>query len=85
MLNFICVFVNYVSVEVLRLAPRRRRRNPIRLLSVREISDRYEFHPNTVRAWVHRDGLRHYRKGPGGKMLIREDDLLDFLTKVYEL
>ena len=66
--------------------PRRRRtKNPIPLYSVRDISLRYEFHPNTVRAWVHRDGLRCYRKGREGKIYIREDDLLDFLAKFYEL
>ncbi len=63
---------------------RRKRRNPLLLLSVAEISERYEFHPHTVRAWVKRDGLRHYRKGPGGKIHIREDDLVDFLAKWYE-
>ena len=67
------------------MARRRRIRNPIPLYSVEEISKRYGFHPNTIRAWVHRDGLRCYRKGPGGKMYIREDDLLDFLAKWYEM
>ena len=66
------------------MAGKRKRRNPLRLLSVKEISEKYDFHPNTVRAWVHRDGLHHYRKGPGGKMLIRENDLLEFLAKWYE-
>jgi len=65
---------------------KRKRKNPIRvkLLAVNEISDKHGFHPNTVRLWVHRDGLRHYRKGPGSKILIREDDLSDFLDKFYE-
>ena len=64
----------------------KRRKNPrqVRLLSVSEISDKYDFHPNTVRLWVHRDGLRHFRKGSGGKILIREDDLNDFFDKFYE-
>lgn len=64
---------------------KRRRRNVIPLWSVNDIREQYGFHPNTVRAWVHRDGLRHYRKGPGGKIYFREDDLLDFITKVYEV
>lgn len=63
---------------------RRRRRNPLRLYSVREISEQFAFHPNTIRLWIHRDGLRHYRKGPGGKIYIREDDLRDFLARYYE-
>ena len=62
----------------------RRRKNPIRLYSVNEISELFGFHPNTVRLWIHRDGLRHYRKGAGGKIYIREDDLKDFLAKFYE-
>lgn len=64
----------------------RKRKNPrlIRVYSVEEISDQFDFHPNTVRRWVHRDGLRHYKKGPGGKILIREDDLNEFFDKYYE-
>lgn len=64
----------------------RKRKNPrlIRVYSVEEISDQFDFHPNTVRLWVHRDGLRHYKKGPGGKILIREDDLNEFFDKYYE-
>lgn len=64
----------------------RKRKNPIRvrLLSVGEISEQYDFHPNTIRSWIHRDGLRHYRKGPGGKILIREDDLNQFFDEFYE-
>ena len=65
---------------------RKRRRNPIRLYSVTEISQLFGFHPNTIRLWIHRDGLRHYRKGrgPGGTIFIKQDDLEDFLTKFYE-
>ena len=63
---------------------RKRRKNPIRLYSVNEIRELFNFHPNTVRLWIHRDGLRYYRKGPGGKIYIREDDLKDFFAKFYE-
>lgn len=63
---------------------RKRRKNPIRLYSVGEISELFDFHPNTIRLWIHRDGLRHYKKGPGGKIYIREDDLKDFFAKFYE-
>jgi len=64
----------------------RKRKNPrlIRVYSIEEISEQFDFHPNTVRSWVHRDGLRHYKKGPGGKILIREDDLNEFFDKYYE-
>ena len=62
---------------------RKRRRNPLRLYSVAEISQKYGFHANTIRLWVHRDGLRYYRKGRGGKIYIREDDLKDFFARYY--
>ena len=64
----------------------RKRKNPrmVKVYSVEEISALYDFHPNTVRSWTHRDGLRHYRKGPGGKILIREDDLNRFFDEFYE-
>ena len=64
---------------------KRRRRNPIPAYSVADITTEYGFHPNTVRAWVHRDGLRYHRKGRGGKILIREDDLETFLKKFYDM
>jgi excisionase family DNA binding protein len=64
---------------------RRKRINPIWLLSVEDIAERYHFHPNTIRAWVNQDNLRHYRKGRGGKIYIREDDVMDFIAKNYEL
>lgn len=54
------------------------------MYSVDDINEKYNFHPNTIRAWVHRDGLRHYRKGRGDKIYIREDDLKDFLATFYE-
>jgi len=63
---------------------RKRRKNPLRLYSVGEISEQFGFHPNTIRLWIHRDKLRHYRKGRGGKIYIREDDLRDFLARCYE-
>ena len=66
---------------------RRRRvhRNPVVLLSVADIAERFQFHPNTIRSWL-REGLRAYRggRGPGGgKIYVREDDLLDFLARTY--
>ena len=64
----------------------RKRKNPIsvKLFTVNEISELYDFHPNTVRSWIHRDGLRYYRKGPGRRILIREDDLMKFFDQFYE-
>lgn len=57
----------------------------IPMLSVNDISKKYDFHPHTIRAWVNRDGLRAEKHGPGGKTFIRQDDLEDFLREWYEL
>ena len=68
---------------------RNRAKNPlsigIKMLSVEQISERYHFHPNTIRSWVNLDELRHYRSVPGRKILVREDDLIDFLIRNYGL
>ena len=55
------------------------------LLSVKGISAAYDFHPNTVRRWVKEDGLRHVRRGRGGKILIRKDDAERFIQQWYEI
>jgi len=56
----------------------------VRMLSVKRISEKYDFHPNTVRAWVTRDGLRHVRHGRGGKIFVRQDDVERFIRQWYE-
>jgi len=60
------------------------RRRAIPMLSVKRISEKYGFHPNTVRSWVTRDGLRHKRHGPGGKIFVRQDDVEVFMKEWYE-
>ena len=67
----------------------RRKKNIIqgrtaRMLSVKKVSEVYGFHENTVRAWVARDGLRHVRHGPGGKIFIRQDNVERFIRQWYE-
>ena len=64
---------------------RRKRVNPVWLLSIEDVARRYDFHPNTIRAWVNEDGLRHYRKGRGGKIYLREDDVRDYIVRNYKL
>ena len=59
-------------------------RRAMPMLSVKRISEKYGFHPNTVRAWVTRDGLRHVRHGRGGKIFIRQDDVEAFIKEWYE-
>lgn len=56
----------------------------IRMLSVERISELYGFHPNTIRSWVNYDGLRHDRRGPGGKIYIRQEDVEHHLRLWYE-
>ena len=53
-------------------------------LTVDQISEQYHFHPNTVRNWVNRDGLRCVRHGKGGKIFIQKEVLEDFLRQWYE-
>jgi len=60
------------------------RQKGISMLSVKRISEKYGFHPNTVRNWVNRDGLRHVKHGPGGKIFIRQDYVEAFIKEWYE-
>jgi len=52
-------------------------------LTVSEAAQVTGMHKNTAYAWLHRDGLRHYRT-PSGRILIRRKDLESFLMEVYE-
>ena len=66
-----------------------RKKNVIRgqsvpMLSVNQISKKYDFHPHTIRAWVRRDGLHAEKHGPGGKIFIRQDDVEAFIQEWYE-
>lgn len=80
------IIVKFTHELVSDIMAGRKRKNPrlIRVYSVEEISNQYDFHPNTIRSWTRKDGLRYYRKGPGGKILIREDDLNAFFDRLYE-
>lgn len=70
------------------MTKRRRKRSPlasrVTMLSVRQIAKRYGFHPNTVYNWVNRDGLPAVRHGPGGKILVRQDQVEAFIKQWYE-
>ncbi|MBT3363110.1 MAG: helix-turn-helix domain-containing protein [Chloroflexi bacterium] len=60
-------------------------RQKVSMLSVKQISDKYDFHVNTVRSWVNRDGLRAVKHGPGGKLFIRQDDVEAFIGTWYNI
>jgi len=55
----------------------------IPVVSVEQISISYGFHPNTVRSWLQL-GLKHYRRGPGGKVYIPVKELSEFLSAHYK-
>jgi excisionase family DNA binding protein len=69
------------------IRPRKRKnvvpRSAIKMLSVREIAKRYDFHENTVRNWVAEGELRFIRYGPGGKIFIAEKDVEKYIRKYY--
>jgi len=57
----------------------------VSMLSVKQISEKYDFHVNTVRLWVNRDNLRAVKHGPGGKLFIRQDDVEEFISTWYNI
>ena len=64
----------------------KRKKNVLQnMLSVTRISKKYGFHPNTVRSWVTRDGLKAVRHGPGRKIFIKQDDVEAFIKRWYEI
>ena len=65
----------------------KRVRNPEkddRMLSVEQICEEHGFHPNTVRSWAHRDGLKFVRHGRGGKMYFKRSTIEKFVKQWYE-
>jgi hypothetical protein len=53
------------------------------MLSIKMISEKYHFHPQTIRNWVNRDGLKSVKHGQGDKVFIRQDDVEDFIYTWY--
>ena len=64
---------------------KRRRGFDLIYLSVAQIAEIYECHPNTVRSWAHRDELEFIRRGKGGKMYFRKSDVKAFIDQYYGL
>ena len=56
-----------------------------KILSVQRVAKRYGFSVHTVYNWVHRDGMRHVKHGPGGKIFVRQDDVEAFIKQWYEI
>ena len=52
-------------------------------LNIREISEHLDVHPNTIRNWIRRDGLRAYKFGKTGEVRVHISDLRSFLRRFY--
>jgi hypothetical protein len=59
----------------------KRRPNPL-YMTVSQIAEKYDFHPNTVRSWC-RDELLPYVRGRRDEYLIRISDLEKFFHEWY--
>lgn len=54
-----------------------------KMLSVAQVSEKYGFHPQTVRNWINRDGLKHVKHGPGGKVFFKKFVIERFIKNWY--
>jgi len=54
-----------------------------KMLSINRVADKYGFSLHTVYNWINRDGLKHIRHGPGGKIVIKQSDVEAFIEKWY--
>ena len=57
--------------------------NDTKMLSVKRVAEKYGFSLHTVYNWIARDGLKHIRHGPGAKILIKQNDVEDFIYTWY--
>ena len=87
--NIIDTGITNSKVAITNESERRRRRknvvppSTIKMLSIREIACRYDFHENTVRRWIIQDGLKCVRYGPGNKIYVAQKDVEKFHKKYY--
>ena len=54
-----------------------------KMMSINRVAEKYGFSLHTVYNWVNRDGLKHVRHGPGGKIVIKQSDVEAFIDRWY--
>ena len=53
----------------------------VKLMTVKEVAELFNVHPNTVRQWSDQGLLKSYRIGPRGDRRFRQDDITSFLNR----
>lgn len=75
------LLLSYKPIEMSYM--KRKRGFNLIYVSVADLAAQYGFHPNTVRAWAHRDGLPFIKRGKGGKMYFLRTDVQSFIDRYY--
>ena len=53
----------------------------VKLMTVKEVAELFNVHPNTVRQWSDQGLLKSYRIGPRGDRRFRQEDITGFLNQ----
>jgi excisionase family DNA binding protein len=55
----------------------------LKMMTIKNVAEKYGFSEHTVYNWVSRDGLKHIRNGQGSKILIKQADVEAFIDAWY--
>ena len=55
----------------------------LKMMTVKNVAEKYGFSEHTVYNWINRDGLKHIRNGQGSKILIKRADVEAFIDAWY--